>query len=71
MGAFRGHVNLRPRRPLAGRVARWYAGRELANAMRRPVGASPLSTAMSSSGQRLHAASASAMSGLVRPIPRP
>ena len=30
MGAFRGHANLRPRRPLGGRIARWYAARDAA-----------------------------------------
>ncbi len=71
MGAFRGHVNLRPRRPHAARIAAWYAAREQANAARRRAAALSVAPSIPAPGNGLHAASASAMSGFAQPITRP
>jgi hypothetical protein len=63
MGAFRGHVNLRPRRPLAGRIARWHAAREAARDAIHP----PRPTGSAARRPALVAVT----SGFGRPVSRP
>ena len=67
MGAFRGHVNLRPRRPLAGRIARWQTAREAARDAIHPP--RPMLTTSAAAGRR--PALVSVASDLVRPASRP
>jgi hypothetical protein len=62
MGSFRGHVNLRPRRPLTGRIARWHAAREAArDAVQLPRPANPAAR---------RPALVAIPSGLARPVSR-